>query len=238
MHASMLRELPRLAAIALLGLLGARSADAIVIIGGADQFPVPGSIYELAGPSGPITLPDPGGPGTIDVEILSMELVSAGPSIGLPSGGGTERVDSFFDVFVKLDVGGATFDSFFDVFVEIDVTEDAPGTWDTELLSMDLSGDVGGLPIRVRASQTNPSLGQHTVAPPPLPNDPGLQVDSFFDVFVELSLGGQPFTPVTQPLHLELTRVQGVAEPASAALAFLGLAGVARLRRRRGRATR
>ena len=41
---------------------------------------------------------------------------------------------------------------------------DTTGTWQTEILSMDLSGDVGGLPIQVREDLIQPSVGQTSVA--------------------------------------------------------------------------
>jgi hypothetical protein len=68
------------------------------------------------------------------------------------------------------------------------------GSWDTEILSMDLSGDVGGVSIEIRESPSLPSPGQTRVTA--LPNG-HFQIDSFFDVFTELSIDGGPFQPQT-----------------------------------------
>ena len=79
------------------------------------------------------------------------------------------------------------------------------GTWDTEMLSMSLSGDIGGIPIEIRESPSLPSTGQTTIT------DLGgglYQIDSFFDVFTELSVDGGPFQPQTSPAgRMTLTRV-------------------------------
>ena len=97
------------------------------------------------------------------------------------------------------------------------------GTFQTEMLQLDLSG--GG--IMVRESPTLASLGQTSIA------DIGggmFKIDSFFDVFTELSLdGGTTWSPSTGSHRVEL-----VPEPASLALLALGLCtlGVVRVRSR------
>ena len=59
---------------------------------------------------------------------------------------------------------------------------------------MSLSGDVGGVQIEIRESPSLPSPGETTVTD----NGAGrFVVDSFFDVFTELSVGGGPFQPQT-----------------------------------------
>ena len=67
------------------------------------------------------------------------------------------------------------------------------GTFDSEIVSMSLSGDVGRLQIELRESPTMSSLGSTTIT------DLGgglYQIDSFFDVFTELSVdGGQTWLP-------------------------------------------
>lgn len=65
-------------------------------------------------------------------------------------------------------------------------------TFDTEMLQLDISG--GSLPpaIRLRESPTRPSLGQTKERP----GAGGFYIDSFFDIFTELSLdGGQTWMP-------------------------------------------
>ena len=68
------------------------------------------------------------------------------------------------------------------------------GSWDTEILSMSLSGDVGGISIEIRESPGLPSPGHTAVT------DVGggqFQIDSFFDVYTELSIDGGAFQPQT-----------------------------------------
>ena len=90
------------------------------------------------------------------------------------------------------------------------------GSWQTEILSMDLSGNVGGLSIQLRTSPAQPSMGQTSVT---LLGGGGLyQIDSFFDVFVELSIDGGPFQPsLGPPGRMTLERVSdgGVHLPAA-----------------------
>jgi hypothetical protein len=70
------------------------------------------------------------------------------------------------------------------------------GSWDTEIISMSLTGDVGGISIQIRESPALSSVGQTTVT------DTGggqWEIDSFFDVFTEISIDGGPFQPQTNP---------------------------------------
>ena len=99
------------------------------------------------------------------------------------------------------------------------------GTFATEILSMDLSSG----PLRVRQDPNRRSLGTTTINP----LGGGLyHIDSFFDVFTELSIdGGGSWTRSDTSTRLTL-----VPEPSSivlAATAFLCLLGFARRRRRK-----
>jgi len=85
-------------------------------------------------------------------------------------------------------------------------TSDAGATRNfvTEMLSLNLSG--GGMPpgVMIRESPTLNSHGQTSIQP----NSGQFQIDSFFDVFVEMSLdGGQTWGPATAPMHIVLQPV-------------------------------
>jgi hypothetical protein len=104
---------------------------------------------------------------------------------------------------------------------------DTTGTFATEMVGMSLSG-TGPTPpfVMVRESPSLPSLGFTRI----LDNGNGTyHIDSFFDVFTELSLdGGANWMPSLGP-----TRVNLVPEPASAVLGLLALIGLSGIRARR-----
>lgn len=90
------------------------------------------------------------------------------------------------------------------------------GTFDTEMLSMSLTAG----PALIRESPTLPSIGKTTIT------DIGggmYHIDSFFDVFTELSIdGGASWMPdVNGPAHVTL-----IPEPSTVTLLAIGLAGL------------
>ncbi len=99
-------------------------------------------------------------------------------------------------------------------------------TFNTEITQFDVSG--GNLPpnIRLRQSATQPTLGQTTV------QDLGggrFRIDSFFDVFTDLSLdGGQTWIPSDRSGHVEL---QALPEPSTVLLLGMGVGLLAARRR-------
>jgi hypothetical protein len=103
---------------------------------------------------------------------------------------------------------------------------DTTGTFDVEMLSMSLTG-AG---VMIRESPSRPSLGKTSIT------DLGggmYHIDSFFDVFTELSIdGGMTWIPNA---GLRGTRVNlgGVPEPSSILLASLAFFGIGVLARRR-----
>ena len=93
---------------------------------------------------------------------------------------------------------------------------DAPPThtYATEMLSLNLVGLPFG--AMIRESPTLPSSGGHTIV------DSGLgvfQINSFFDVFTELSLdGGATWTPATGSVHIQNPEPGSLSLLATAAL--------------------
>ena len=186
-----------------------------------------------------VSFPTPGGLYQIDSFFDVFTELQQVP----PPGPGATSIDSFFDVFteISLSLPGGPFQIRESPTRQstIRTTNSGPtptgdGTvFDTEMLSLDLSG--GTLPpgVMIRESPTLPSLGKTSIRESP--TLPGLyHIDSFFDVFTELSIdGGQTWTPADGPMHLT-----GVPEPSTLTLAGLGLvacAAVAIRRVRRGR---
>jgi hypothetical protein len=98
------------------------------------------------------------------------------------------------------------------------------GTFQTEIVSMSLSGNVGPTLVELRESPLEASAGQATIT------DLGgglYHIDSFFDVFTELSVDGGNSWVVDRnaPVRAEIF-------PEPGALALMGLGAMALLRRR------
>jgi len=131
----------------------------------------------------------------------------------------TVHIESFFDVFVELNIDGAP--TLFDIpDVEIEFILSGVGqnggtrTFNNELTQMLIPATSDML---IRESPTLASTGETTIT------DIGsgmYRIDSFFDVFTELSIdGGQTWIPGDSSMRLDLT-------PEPATILILGLGGL------------
>ncbi len=102
------------------------------------------------------------------------------------------------------------------------------GTFDTEMLSLNLTGSTPFGPLMIRESPTQASIGRTSIT------DIGggqYRIDSFFDVFTELSVdGGQTWMPSAGATHVDLVPEPGVLTLLTTAALGLGLAWWARRR--------
>jgi len=96
------------------------------------------------------------------------------------------------------------------------------GAWQTELIALSLSGPVLGRTLTLELDDATPSTGAASIVAVGIADIQGFRIDSFFDIFVELTLDTIPPLVTTRgPIRASL-----VPEPGSLALLGLGLAGL------------
>jgi hypothetical protein len=219
----------RLAFLALFFLapaLGGSAAFASVITDSPSLPPNTGS-YQ----AGAATLAYPG----IVIASTSLQPDAASTSIVFT---GSNEIDSFTATLNGLlSLGGSPLIPFtlsgpesVEEFARTSGTE--LGTFSAQMLSLDVTGTVGGHSVEVMLDQNlGNSTGKTTVA-----DDGGgmFRIDSFFDVFTEISLDGGPFQGQSNaPTVLTL---QSLPEPGTLTLLALGACSGLVLTRRRPRA--
>jgi hypothetical protein len=180
------------------------------------------------------------GAGELEAILKNLGLLARQSGPLLPPLLSSEQATSSFDVFVELELGPGSepfvIDSFFDITYHVGGADGGGGgggggSWPIEILTMDLVGNHPTLgKVQLRKSPTLQSTGHYTLTP--LGGGlTGYSVDSFFDVFVELSLDdGATWRQTDGPFRMNLT---SVPEPAAVALVMVGVAGVLALVRRR-----
>ena len=162
------------------------------------------------------------------VQLVSLDFDISNGRVLPPSAGGS-RISSFFDVFTDMVLstnGGAPTHFTSHTNGTVNITDAGGGVYNTEMTQLDITGGTLPAGMRLRESPTLQSLGQTTITP----QGNQFKINSFFDVFTELSLdNGQTWNPASGPEHL----VGGpVPEPATFLAIGAGLVGLA-LRRRR-----
>lgn len=243
----------------------ARAADSFFDIfvdlwdsGGVVMSPVDSGAFPFPPP--PLNFPDLGAAGTIDIEMVSLNLRSSQPMVvEPPQTGGEFFVDSFFDIEYEINIDDGTgpavpvIDSFFDIAYRIEVIPGRPGMlptgeefepFDIEIVSMDLSnsqpislpgGGTADLAIQLVEGSAAGLDGHVTVLKLAGGGGGTFQVDSFFDIFVEVSLNGSPPTQSSQDSPLRLANSTVIPTPSGFGMLAAGLiATLFAANRRRG----
>jgi len=170
------------------------------------------------------------GPLTVVLSGVQLTPTSSNPPV---YGGGNETDHFFLSMSGQMSVNGSPSQptSASGTGDEIELAKgpgNVTGTYNTEMLALNLSGSSLFGPYLLRESPTLPSAGETRIT------DIGggqFHIDSFFDVFTELSVdGGASWIPSTGSSHVDLNPAP---EPAAAALLALGLTGLVGLVRRR-----
>jgi cysteine-rich repeat protein len=183
------------AAALIASVLGATPASAGVICDSPDLPPGCGEYRTAADVHAAFADPDPAVVEAILHDVSHSRFLNV---VRTPLGPDElEDFDSTLEalVDVNLTAGGWLYDIPVSLSGPVSVltqnkTGNTTGTFDTEIIAMSLTGDIAGMPVIVRESPSLSTLGQTTIT------DLGgglYEIDSFFDVFTELSLNGGAF---------------------------------------------
>lgn len=161
-------------------------------------------------------------------EILHFGFI--GPCMSPPQSGGPPLDETFQSTVTGRINGTQPFSATATVRVLVSFDQAVGNTrfFETEMLQLDLVGLPGAI---IRESPTLQSLGETAIMDLSGVGNGPFRIDSFFDVFTELSLdGGNTWLPADRP-----GRVKLVAVPATLPLLMLGLFLIGmRLRQRSG----
>ena len=162
------------------------------------------------------------------IQLVSLDFDVSNGRISPPAAGGF-GISSFFDVFTDITLvsnGGAPTHFSSHMNGQMKITNAGGGAYQTEMLQMDITGGLLPAGMMIRESPTLQSLGQTTITP----QGSQFTINSFFDVFTELSLdNGQNWSPASGSEHM----VGGpTPEPATFLAIGAGLFGLG-LRRRK-----
>jgi hypothetical protein len=207
-----------------LGILSLTAAAQASVITPNPDFPPIGGVYKGVGTPPPAI--SYGGPALLYVFTDPQVRVLAPVQRSASGADEMEQFDATYDA--NLSVGGSPLMPLHSSGHASAVTHNkngqTVGLFDTELLSMNLSGGPGGS-VMLRESPTLASTGKTTIK---AIGGGQYQIDSFFDVFTELSIdGGQTWMPDRNgPAHMEL--FSSVPEPSTylAGLSALGMLGL------------
>jgi len=156
-------------------------------------YPAPGPVFYPGTPAG-----------IRNIEMFDPNACAPYPPTGGPS------IDSFFDIIIiiELTMNGGTdwllgvFYSPCGVRVQPPIPVGPDQVFDAEMLQLqiDLQGPITPPGMMLRESPSQPSVGQTIKR---VLGSGQYRIDSFFDVFTELSLdGGQNWFQGSQPLHV------------------------------------